>query len=100
MSYRVNFTELADHDLDDILDYIAQDNPVNAIRFIDQLEKRITKTLGIFPNGGNRYRSSRYFSFDNYVVVYDVDESLKIVNILLITEGHRQWKAVLDSRML
>ncbi len=100
MSYRVNFTELADHDLDDILDYIAQDNPFNAINFIDQLEERITKTLGIFPNGGNRYKSSRYFSFDNYVVVYDVDESSKTVNILLITEGHRQWKAVLDSRML
>ena len=100
MSYRVNFTELADHDLDDILDYIAQDNPVNAINFIDQLEERITKTLGIFPNGGNRYRSSRYLSFDNNVVVYDVDELSKIVSILLITEGHRQWKAVLDSRLL
>jgi len=98
VSYRINFTELADRDLDNILDYIAQDNPSNATRFIDQLEDRITKTLGVFPNSGSCYRSSRYFSFDGYVVVYDVDESSKVVNVLLISEGHRQWKAVLSAR--
>ncbi len=98
MSYRIRFTEYADQDIDDILDYIAQDSPSNAIRFIDKLEQQIAKTLSVFPGGGSRYKTCRYFSFDNYIVVYDVDELAKMVNILMITEGHRQWKHFLESR--
>ena len=98
MSYQIRFTKGADQDIDDILDFIAQDSVENAIKFIDNLETRIEKVLSTFPAGGIRYKTARYFAFDNYIVVYDIDEKVKMVSILLITEGHRQWKTVLERR--
>ena len=41
MSYEVFFTELADADIDGIIDYIAKDNPHNALQFVSRLQERI-----------------------------------------------------------
>ncbi len=37
---RLHFTRLAVNDLDEIHDYIAENNPIRARRFIDRLEKK------------------------------------------------------------
>ena len=98
MTFQVFFTTAADADLDGIIDYIAEDNPLRAIEFVSELQERIYSLLREFPLSGNLYQGSRYQVFDNYVVVYDVDESAEEVYILLVTEGHRQWRVVLESR--
>ena len=98
MTYSVYFTQSADTDFDDILDYIAQDSLLNALNFLDRLQSRIVNTLGEQPFTGLRYQDFYYLSFDNYIVIYDVDQSNEAVYVHLITEGHRQWKVLLDKR--
>jgi len=98
VSFQVFFTSAADADLDGIIDFIARDNPVRAMEFVTELQERINTILGEFPLSGNQYQRSRYLAFDNYVVVYDVDEQAREVYILLVTEGHRQWRVVLETR--
>ena len=98
MSYEVFFTELADADIDGIIDYIAKDNPHNALQFVSRLQERIQNTLGTAPLTGSSYGGARFFAFDNYVVVYDIDEKNKSVYVHLVSEGHRQWRAILTDR--
>ena len=98
MNYVVKFTDLASEDIDHIIDYIAQDSPQNALEFIDALEERIRAVLCQFPETGSQYKQAYYFAFDNYIVVYDIDESSKTVDILMVSEGHRQWQSVFDKR--
>jgi len=98
VSYKVYFTELADADIDGIINYIAKDNPDNALQFVSRLQERIEDTLATVPLAGSRYGSARFFAFDNYVVVYDVDEAGKSVYVHMVSEGHRQWRTILDGR--
>ena len=98
MSFTVRFTRLAEQDLDEIIHYIAKENPHQALRFVDELEKRAVQTLEVFPRSGSVYKDLRFLSFDNYVVVYDIDETDSKVNILLVTEGHRQWREIFIDR--
>ncbi len=99
MNYVVEFTEFARADFFEILGFIAQDSPQNALKFIDTLQERIETTLSTFPNGGSIYKSFRYLSFGRYVVVYHVQEAKKKVFVHLVSEGHRQWRVVLDDRL-
>ncbi len=98
MKYEVYFTRMANSDVDEILEFIAKDNPQNALQFIDQLEERISNTLSTSPHAGSKCGDSRYFAFDNYVVVYDIDEAKMSVYVLMVSEGHRQWQSIFADR--
>jgi plasmid stabilization system protein ParE len=54
MSYSDRFTEAADADFDDILHFIAADNPHRAISFVEELSARIFNVLNGFPGTGKR----------------------------------------------
>ena len=99
MQYKIRFSDLATHDMDEIIDYISLDSRENALIFSRKFRERIKKTLGNTPNIGVRYKKSRFFVFKNYIVVYDVDELIKTVHIVLVSESHRQWKEILDDRI-
>lgn len=100
MNYEVIFTDIADQDFFGILDYIAADSPANALRFIDKLEERIKSTLSTLPFSGTPYKDEiRFFVFDNYIVAYEPIEHKKLVAVYLISERHRQWRLILDSRI-
>jgi plasmid stabilization system protein ParE len=97
--YEVIFSPLTDTDFDNILHYIAADNPIAAIRFVDRLRERSIEFLSIRPNGGRRLGKARYIAFGNYIVVYRVETAALRVRILLITEGHRAWRRLLKDRV-
>jgi toxin ParE1/3/4 len=99
MEYTFRFSEDADADLDGILHFIAQDNPLRAISFVDELRQRAVEALSIFPNAGKPFGAARMLSFGNYVILYRVDESAKTVTIILVTEGHRDWRELLEDRL-
>lgn len=99
MSFSVKFTRFAEQDFDGIIHYIAKDNPNQALKFVDELQKRAVQTLEVFPRSGSPYKDVRYLPLDNYIVVYDVDEVEMVVNVLMVTEGHRQWRDILVGRM-
>lgn len=93
----VEFADSAQRDLLDIVDFIAYDNERRALSFTDELQNRIVRKLGTFPMSGAAIGSHRYTVFGNYVVVYEVDEAQSAVRIVLITEGHRNWRAAFES---
>jgi toxin ParE1/3/4 len=95
----VRFSENADADFDGILHFIAQDNPLRAISFVDELRVRAVNALEAFPNAGKPFGSARMLSFGNYVILYRVDEAAKIVTVILVTEGHRDWQDLLEDRL-
>jgi len=100
MNYDVIFTDIANQDFYEILDYIGKGSPENALKFVDKLQSRTKKTLSTLPFSGVVYKDSvRFFVFDNYVIVYEPIESRKQVAVYLISERHRQWRSILDERM-
>jgi toxin ParE1/3/4 len=99
MPYTVRYSVNADADFDGILHFIAQDNPLRSISFVDELRQRATEVLELSPNAGKLFGSARMLSFGNYVILYRVDDTAKTVTIILVTEGHRDWRELLDDRL-
>jgi len=84
----------AENDLLSVWLYIAEDQPVNADRFLDKLLKVIER-LAEFPLMGIEREELacglRSFSVDRYVLYYLVsDKSLTIVRVLAADMGTRQ----------
>ena len=98
MTYRVYFSRSARADLFSIIDFISADNPERALSFVDALQRRSVEMLAEFPKTGRKYKTMRYLVFDNYIVAYDIDETARAVHILLVSEGHRLWRELLDAR--
>jgi plasmid stabilization system protein ParE len=100
MNYEVIFTDIANQDFYEILDYIATDSPQNALLFINKLQERTKKTLSTLPFSGVAYKEGfRFFVFDNYIVAYEPNEDRKQVAVYLVSERHRQWRSILDERI-
>jgi toxin ParE1/3/4 len=99
MPYTISYSEDAVADFDSILHFIAQDNPLRAISFVDELRQKAENALELFPNAGKQFGRSRMLSFGNYIILYRVDEPAKTVTIILVTEGHRDWQELLEDRL-
>ena len=95
---RLNFTPLAEQDLEAIADYIAVDNPVRALSFVRELRaqcQRITLNppgYRLRPELGEGIRSCAH---GNYVIFFESD--LDAVVILRILHGARDIRAVLGA---
>ena len=98
MRCRVDLTENAVDDLLAIVEFIARDNEQRANAFVQQLRERIEKKLSAFPESGTEIGSYRFTVFAGYVVVYAFDEPAEQVRIVLVTEGHRNWRRALEER--
>ena len=96
--FQVVFTELAEQDLDGIIDYIAQDSVARAITYVESLRDRAIATLATVPDGGVDFYGAQFFPFDDYIIVYDVDEANETVIIHMVVHGSRQWKALFVNR--
>ena len=90
-NFRVNLSQQAQNDLEQIFYYIADDNINNATNFILQLEKKIY-SLGSFPERHPLIPENEFFDtnyrhliFKKYRVVYRIAE--KSVFILRIFHG-------------
>ena len=74
-------------DLDEIWLYIAQDNVVNADRFIDELQKLCEGELALFPGIGTtrNYLEENTLAFPHgsYMIYYRVsDKTVEIIRIM------------------
>ena len=74
--YRIEYSERAIIDLNDIYNYIYYElvNPIAAISFRKQIPKPISN-LQIFPYLGKRYNQTnfRYIYFKNYLIIYSIN---------------------------
>jgi toxin ParE1/3/4 len=82
----------AETDLDDITEYIAQDNPAAAVRTRDEIERRL-QILADHPRAGRtgRVRGTRELVLARtpYIAVYCIRAGG--VLILRILHGARRW---------
>lgn len=94
---RLVVTPLAEQDLEEIGDYIAQDNPDRAASFVMDLQAQCRK---ICTNpGGYRRRPElsdelRSCAYGNYVIFFESTNDL--VTIIRILHGARDLPAVFD----
>ena len=91
--YSVKFTPKALADLQSIANYIALDNPKRAISFIDELQLKTNSFLVNAPNGGSPYKNkTRYFPVGNYIILYEVNDLGKFVDVLHIVSARTDWR--------
>jgi toxin ParE1/3/4 len=102
----VRWSEAAQHDLDDIIDYIAGDSSLNAERVLGRLEDQAT-SLAHFAERGRRIpelasgkrpqRSNwRELLVRPWRIVYAIEADLVLV--LAVVDGRRDFRAWLAGR--
>ena len=94
----LQFSPVAEDDLEALADYIAQDSPGNAVRFIDDLRmqcQRLLKAPMAYvarPELGDGLRSCAY---GRYVIFFR--PTAKLVRVERILHGARDIQAQFDS---
>lgn len=96
--FDVTFSREADADFDAIIDFIARNNPIRAVRFVDELQQKAVETLSQTPYAGRREGDYRVLVLANYVAVYRVDGERRSVRVMMVSEGHRDWRALAMTR--
>jgi toxin ParE1/3/4 len=98
MNPEPRFTKEAVKDLDDIWDYIAEDDPIAADGFIDQLYS-VCERLAFSPLVGRQReefrRDLRSFPHGNYLIFYIPRGTT--VEIIRIIHGNRDLKSAFDN---
>ena len=93
MSFSIQLTDTAYHDLDAIMDYIALDNPVRAESFVDELLDKIRsltrspKRCPIAPENGRRNYELRHLIHGKYRILFTLKE--KDIIILRVIHGSK-----------
>ena len=84
-------------EIEAIGDYIAQDNPPAALRFMEKLYRRC-QSLERFPHRGRTYGDRyRAISEGNYVIIYrteDADSETRVI-IVAVIHGARDIQRIL-----
>ena len=93
--HKIKYLPIAQKDLIDIFDYIREDNPSAAKKFIDKIDKSISKLesfpqLGVLPKDDRlELLGYRMLVIDNYLVFYVVKGN--IVEIRRVIHGSRRY---------
>lgn len=93
--FQINITEIAQQDLFDMLEYIAEDNPAAVLHLTDEIEQSILRLedfplLGVIPkNRRLAIKGYRILIVDDYLVFYVVDG--ETVEIRRILSGKRNY---------
>ena len=103
--YSYRFTEKAEQDFDEILQYISVDlvNPAAAQNLGRKIFEQIDMVRA-FPNSGtlvdNEFlsdKSVRKLSVDNYIIYYKVHYDEKMISVIRIVYGKRNLDEILKS---
>ncbi len=84
-------------------EYIALDNPVRAVTFVDEITTSLEKTLSIFPLSGKIYEELnlgeeiRVWSHGNYNSYYRVLDNKQVIEILFIFNASRDMRSLITS---
>jgi len=103
--YVVNITQSAEDDLNEIIMYIAQNNPQTAIKIMEKLQAKIN-TLDHFPYRGGyvpellarNIKEYRQITETPWKIIYKVDG--KVVNVLAVIDSRRNLQDILIKKLL
>ncbi len=94
-SYSIVWRPIAEADLDNIVDYIAQDNPIKAEEFGQELRAKVLP-LAQQPRIGHTARPGlpdflrELVVYPNYIVFYRVLDDARTVEILRVKHAAQQ----------
>lgn len=94
--YSIRYLSTAEKDIEDIFDYIYQDNPSAAQNLLEKFDKTIIKLAshphpGTLPNDTRLRRLGyRILIIDNYLIFYVIKKNT--IQIRRIIHGARQYK--------
>ena len=91
-TFNVNLSAIAEQNLLAIAEYIAQDNPIRAFTFIEEIQAFAVRTLSIFPQSGKLYKRQfkdtsleiRYIPYRDYIIIYGIELEQKHVEVLMV----------------
>ena len=90
--YKVVFSPHSRNNLKDISLFIAEDNAIRAVTFIDEMMVYFTQRLSNFPLSSPKVKGEiRMLPYKRYGILYIVDESLMLVKVLHIVSGGQDW---------
>ena len=103
--YSINMTQNAINDLDEIIMFIAQNNPQTAIKIMEKIKAKIN-TLDHFPYRGSyvpelikrNIKDYRQITEPPWKIIYGVDDN--VVNILTIIDSRRNLQDLLIQKLL
>jgi len=97
--YEIRHLPVAEEDIDEIVDYLLQDDPAVALAFLDGLDK-IERQLSDFPESGAMLRNKlftgkgyRFLGTCGYLVFYTIQED--IVWFMRVLHGKRDYTRLL-----
>jgi len=91
MKYRFQFLQLAQIDLQDVIDYLAQYSIDAAQEFLDELDKRLLQVCH-FPKSCEVYCHNptlRRLVIDKYLVFYEANEKSQVISVYRILHSSR-----------
>jgi len=102
--YIVKITQGAEDDLNEIIEYIFQNNPRTALIIMEKIIARIN-TPDHFPNRGSyvpellarNIKEYRQITEEPWKIYYKIDEN--IVNVMAIIDSRRNLKDVLINKL-
>lgn len=93
-----SFSEDAIQDLDEICEYISQNQPKSASKLFDKIRERC-KAVASFPNMGKNYSKLspglRGFIVDDYIIFYYPREDG--INVARVVSGYRDLESLFSS---
>jgi len=100
MTWTLRRTDRALNDLADIFDYVALDNPAAAARLVTELLEQFDRA-GDFPNIGRKAdeiaADHRVRVHGRYLLIYAVYDGEKVVELVRVVHGARDWPTLFDS---
>ncbi len=91
--YKVEITEIAEADIQDIFEYISKDSSTAAVKWVEEIEKQIDflerfpLRCAIIPEARELGRKYRHSIYGNYRTIFRVEKS-KVI-ILRVIHGAR-----------
>jgi toxin ParE1/3/4 len=103
--YLVNMTQNTENDLNEIILFIAQNNPQTALKILERIQAKIN-TLDHFPYRGayvpellaRNIKEYRQITEPPWKIIYKVDDD--VVNILAIIDSRRNLQDILVKKLL
>ena len=90
--YKVVFSPHSRSNLKDISLFIAEDNVIRAVTFIDEMMVYFTQRLSNFPLSSPKVKGEiRMLPYKRYGILYIVDEVNAVVKVLHIISGRQDW---------
>ena len=99
--YSVVFSESAENDLDDVVEYLSNFSPSIARRYYDEIMVKAL-SLSLMPqrcafvqDDDLREKGYRWLFIRNYTIFFVIDEKYSIVDIRAIMYSGREYTALL-----